>query len=339
MIEIDGSLGEGGGQILRTALSLSALTGKAFRIFSIRKARPRPGLMPQHLTAVRAAAQAAGARVDGASQGSEELVFRPGRTSPGRYEFDIGTAGSTGLLFQTLLPPLLFAGGRSGLLLKGGTHVPWSPPFNYLKEVFLPMLGRLGARVEAGIEAYGFYPRGGGRVSFGIEPSDGLRPADFLERGRLLGVRGVSAAARLPLSVAQRQRQAALEALGALAGAPVEVEALEVSSPGQGTFVFLRADYEGAVCGFSALGARGKRAEEVGREAASALLGHHASGACVDAHLADQLALYLALAGGESRVRTSAVTGHLSSNLRVIEMFLPVSSETDAARGVVAIRG
>lgn len=162
MIEIDGSYGEGGGQILRTALALSCLTGKAFRIFNIRKERTKPGLMPQHLVAVRAAAQVAGAAVEGDSRGSTQLRFDPGKIRNGIFHFDIGTAGSVSLVLQTVILPLLFAGGRSTIVLTGGTHVPFSPSYHYLAEVFSPMLARLGGQVTLSVDSFGFYPRGGG---------------------------------------------------------------------------------------------------------------------------------------------------------------------------------
>lgn len=340
MLEIDGSYGEGGGQILRTALSLSCLLGKPFRMFNIRKNRRKPGLMPQHLTGVRAAALLSGASLEGDSQGSTELVFGPRGVKPGAYHFDIGTAGSTSLLMQTLLPPLIFGGEASTVSVKGGTHAPLSPPFHYLREVFLPMLKCLGIQVEATIESYGFYPRGGGVVRFAVAPADAVKTLDLTERGRLLAIRGVSAVGNLPLSIAERQRRSLMEALaGRLEGVPIEVELAEAPTPGQGTFVFVAARFEGVLAGASALGARGKRAETVGEEAAREFLNYYRSGACLDAHMADQLVLYLALARGASRFTASALTLHLSTNLWVIGQFLPVRYETDPSRGLVRLEG
>jgi len=321
MVEIDGSFGEGGGQILRTSLSLSSLLGKPFRIYNIRKGRQRPGLMPQHITSVRAAAEISRAEVRGDAKGSLELSFSPKDVRPGEYRFDIGTAGSTGLVLQTLLPPLVFSGGESTLTITGGTHVPFSPPFHYISEAFIPLLGRLGIEVEAQIEACGFYPRGGGEIRVSVKPCRKVRPIALTERGELLGLKGVSAVGNLPLSIAVRQRDALL---GRIEGFAADVEAAEVKALGQGTFVFLRADYEGAICGFSSLGERGKRAEKVGEEAASEFLEHHRSRACLDPHMADQIAVYLALAGGESAFTTSRITEHLRTNLHVIEKFMEV---------------
>ncbi len=324
MVEIDGSFGEGGGQILRTSLSLSCLSGKPFRLHNIRRGRKKPGLMPQHLTCVRAAALVSDAAVEGDSRGSLELSFSPGRVRPGHYGFDIGTAGSTSLVLQCLLPPLLFAGGESTLTLTGGTHVPFSPPFHYVSEVFIPLLARLGARARAEIDSYGFYPRGGGKVRVAVRPCAALSPAVLTERGELLRLSGVSAVGGLPPSIARRQTDSLLRALGEITA---DVETAEVDTPGRGTFVFLRAEFENTVAGFSALGARGKRAEDVGEEAAREFLSFLGSGACLDHHMADQMSLYLALADGRSSFTASAITEHLRTNIHVLEKFLDIRFE------------
>src|SRR4030066_1037453 len=183
MIEIDGSFGEGGGQVLRTSLSLSCLLNKPFRIFNIRKKRKKPGLMPQHLMGIRSLKLISNARVTGDSQGSIELLFEPGEVKAGDYFFDIGTAGSTSLLLQAIILPLIFANNTSSLTLKGGTHVPFSPPFHYISGVFIPILNKLGIEVGAKIESYGFYPKGGGKVRVEIMPSGRIKGVSFLERG------------------------------------------------------------------------------------------------------------------------------------------------------------
>jgi RNA 3'-terminal phosphate cyclase (ATP) len=358
MVEIDGSYGEGGGQILRTALSLSLILRRPFRMTNIRKNRKNPGLRPQHLTAVRAAALLSGASVEGDSEGSLTLSFRPGEVRAGDYLFDIGTAGSTGLLAQTLLPPLAISGvidpslgvidpslgaidpslKESTLTLKGGTHVPWSPPFHYISEVFLPMLGRLGIDIRASLESCGFYPKGGGKIRFAIRPAGVLRPGEFTRRGRVLRIKGLSAVANLPMSIAERQRRSVLEGLGQLGDIPVDIELMEVPAFGQGTFVFLSAASEGSMAGFSSLGARGKRAETVGEEAARELLDYYRSGACLEPHMADQIVLYLSLARGPSRFTTSAITPHLRTNLWVIEKFVPLRYGLDPS-GLVTLEG
>jgi RNA 3'-terminal phosphate cyclase (ATP) len=324
MIEIDGSLGEGGGQVLRTALSLSCITGKPFRIFNIRKLRSKPGLRHQHLVAVQAAARLSSAEVSGDQLGSTQVSFTPHPVRPGAYDFDIGTAGSTPLVLQTLIPPLLRAGGPSRLTLRGGTHNPLSPSWHYLAEVFAPTLLRLGARIELTLERCGFYPKGGGRVHCRIHPCAALTGLNTLQRGQLQRITGISAVGNLPLSIAERQAHSALSRLESVLGAavPMEVDRREVDCLGQGTFIFLRGEYQHAVSGFTSLGARGKPAEVVGDEAATEFLSHHATGMPVDPHLADQLVLYLALAEGPSEFTTSRITSHLVTNLQVIGYFL-----------------
>jgi len=333
MIEIDGSYGEGGGQILRTSLSLSALLKEPFRIYSIRKNRKKPGLQPQHLMAVKACAEISGAKVEGAFKGSSELLFEPGPTRFGRFEFDIGTAGSTSLLFQALLLPLALSGGGSELTLKGGTHVPMSPPFDYIERVILPTVNRLGVRCRAEIEGWGFYPQGGGHVKFFIEPSDCLIHADFPSRGKLNKIKITSAVCGLPPSIAERQRDSAL---GVLKGFNAETEIKEVHSfaGAKGTFLFILSIYENSLAGFSAIGERGKRAELVGAEAAYEFLRHEKAGDyALDPHLADQIAPYLALSQTPCSFTTSMITEHLLTNLWVLEKFLKLSYKVEGEKG------
>jgi RNA 3'-terminal phosphate cyclase (ATP) len=383
MIEIDGSQGEGGGQLLRTALSLSCITGKSFRISNIRKSRPKSGLMRQHLVAVQAAARIAGAELTGDQLGSTELSFSPRRVTPGDYSFDIGTAGSTPLVLQTIIPPLLLAGGPSRLTLTGGTHVPFSPSFHYIAEVFAPALYRLGARLELTLDSCGFYPKGGGKVRCRIQPSAAFTALNAEQRGKLLRISGCSAVANLPLSIAERQTRSALGRLETVLGGfpeqgsaegvppapweraegvplapreraegvplaprergrgegvatygavPTELPTREVTAYGQGTFIFIRGEYEHAVSGFTALGARGKPAEAVGEEAAVEFLTHHQTGMPIDPHLADQLVLYLALAKGPSVFATSRITGHLETNLVVAGYFLDIAVQITGER-------
>jgi RNA 3'-terminal phosphate cyclase (ATP) len=334
MIEIDGSLGEGGGQVLRTALSLSCVTGKPFRIRNIRSSRPKPGLMRQHLVAVQAAARIATAEVVGDHLGSTELSFLPRTVTPKDYNFEIGTAGSTPLVLQTLIPPLLLAGGPSLLTLSGGTHVPFSPSWHYLAEVFAPALLRLGARIELTLERCGFYPKGGGSVRCRIHPCAGFSPLSAEPRGKLLRVSGTSAVGNLPITIAERQANSASSALQSALGAaaPFELPTRAVAAFGQGTFVFIEGEYEGAISGFTALGARGKPAEVVGQEAAAEFLTHHATGMPVDPHLADQLVLYLAQAKSPSLLATSRITSHLETNLAVTGYFLDLDFQISGKR-------
>ena len=332
MLEINGSYGEGGGQILRTALSLSCVVKIPFRLYNIRKGRMKPGLMPQHLTCVHALTRISGATVQGGSLGSTELVFEPKETMPGDYFFDIGTAGSTTLLLQSILPALVFANAFSSLTLKGGTHVPFSPPYHFISEVFIPVLRGIGIPIDMTIGRYGFYPKGGGDISVRIYPHKGIKGLTLTNRGEGMSVAGISAVANLPASIADRQKAAAEAVLRPL---PIqhEIKTAEVPSFGQGTFVFLKAETQHCIAGFSALGGRGKRAEAVGEEAGRAFLSYYATKACIDQHLADQLALYLCLAEGASVFTTSGVTNHLLTNLRVIGQFLKARYSVDGDKG------
>lgn len=330
MLEIDGSYGEAGGQILRTALSLSCLLRKPFRIFNIRKGRKKPGLMPQHLTCVRAMTLISNATVKGDTEGSMELVFEPEEVKHGNYFFDIGTAGSTSLVLQTLLPPLTFSAGKSSITIKGGTHVPFSPPFHYISAVFLPMLKKLGIKISAEIESYGFYPKGGGKINVNIHPCKSVKGIGLLERGDVLYLNGYSGVGNLPLGIAERQRDATLKTL---AGFRVDIELIEVPTPGQGTFVFLCAHTENSIAGFSCLGERGKKAEKVGEEAAREFLDYHSTGACLDPHMADQIVLYLAMANAESSFTTSSISNHLFTNLWVLAKFLSIEYKIEGEKG------
>ncbi len=318
MLHLDGSYGEGGGQILRTALSLSAVLGVPVRLERIRAGRPKPGLRPQHLTAVQALARVSRAELKGAELHSQILTFRPRDPLPGHYLFDVaaktGSAGAVTLIAQTLLPPLLKAAQASTVILRGGTHVPWSPPAHYLKEVFLPALAALGAAAQLTVERWGWYPRGGGEIRLRVDPVHALTGVDWRMPPPLAAFRAISAASRLPEHV--RQRQAAR--LQARLGAELPVELIAAPGLDPGSLVFLW----GPQAGFDALGARGKPAEQVADEVADAYQAFARRRAAVDRHLADQILLYLALARGPSVFVTSEITSHLLTNIWVIEQFL-----------------
>lgn len=323
MIHIDGSYGEGGGQILRTALTLSSILKLPFEMDNIRAKRKKPGLLPQHLTSVRAAKEITDAQVEGDEFKSQKLVYEPKEIRSGEYEFDVaeerGSAGATGLVFQTIVPILLFGKRPSKITIKGGTHVPFAPPYHYLKEVFLPTLKKMDLKLNLSINRYGFYPRGGGEISAEVTPICKFNPLKITERGKLLEIRGISVVANLPLSIAERQKNRVVKRLDKF---QVFIETKEVTSVGPGTFVFLLAKYENCLCGFSSLGAKGKPAERVGDEAVDAFLYHHNSKEAVEEHLADQLLLYTSLAEGESKFTTSKISQHLLTNRWVIEKFL-----------------
>lgn len=341
MIVIDGSYGEGGGQVLRTSLTLSALLGKPVRIENIRAKRRNPGLQAQHLTGVRAIAQICDAELEGADLGSLTLIFRP--LSPpraGEYSFDVaearkgGSAGATSLVCQTLLLPLAFAPGQSRLRIRGGTHVAWSPPFHYLQHVYLPTLARMGLEASVEIERWGWYPIGGGEMTalIGGRKEGALSGLDLVEQGELKCLWGISATSNLPPHIGQRQKKRAEETLRKRGFDP-QIEMVDAPSPGQGTVVFLVAEYENAVAGFSSLGERGKPAEKVAEEACREFIAYHQSEACLDQHIADQVILPMALASGPSAFTTCEITMHLLTNVWVVEQFLDVKFEVEGEEG------
>lgn len=340
MITIDGSYGEGGGQILRTSLTLAAVTGKPLKFINIRARRKNPGLAAQHVTALLAAAAVCDARLEGAQLGSQTLTFIP-RSPPqaGSYSWDVaaarrgGSAGSTSLILQTVLLPLALAEGASKVTVEGGTHVPWSPPFHYLAKVYLPTLARLGVEARLDIERWGWYPIGEGSVRVQIkETLFPLKPIDLSERGQFLRLSGLSALSNLPVQIAQRQRDRALEVLRR-EGFEADIGVEEAESSGRGTMLFLWAEFEKVVVGFTALGAPGKPAEKVAEEACQAFLGHYRSGSAVDKHLADQLILPLALAHGPSTLTTCQITPHLLTNIWVVERFMEVDYRVEGSEG------
>ncbi len=342
MVVIDGSHGEGGGQILRTALTLAVLTEHPTRIEHIRAGRRNPGLRPQHLTAVRAAAAVCGAQVEGDELGSQTVSFVPaGPARAGQYAFDVadaaegGSAGSIGLVLQTVLLPLALAAGESYLILKGGTHVAWAPSISYLEHVFLPTLGRMDPQVEIELVQWGFYPAGGGEAHVRISGRPGsLNPLVLTERGPLERVWGIAAVTNLPSHIPQRMANHARNVL-AETDAQIEarVEPRRLRSVGPGAGIFLFAAYEHIRAGFTAYGRKGLPAERVAEAACEDLLTHHRVGQPVDPHLVDQLVLPMALAVGESHLVTSRVTQHLLTNVWVVRQFLDRTMIVEGAPG------
>ncbi|HEX6398792.1 MAG TPA: RNA 3'-terminal phosphate cyclase [Steroidobacteraceae bacterium] len=318
MIEIEGSEGEGGGQILRSALSLSICTGQPFRIANIRANREKPGLMRQHLTAVKAAVEICGGDVAGAELASRALTFRPGKLAAGDYSFAIGTAGSCTLVLQTVLPPLLVAAGESSVRITGGTHNRASPPFDFLSRSFLRLLSRMGAPVDLQLMSYGFFPRGGGEIRARVRPGARLVPLSLTTRGAFVAGQAEAYIAAIPLHVAQRE----LEVIGkALGWTPEQLHVRGLpNDAGPGNAVTISIEHEHVTEVFTGFGEKGLRAEAVAELAVNEAARYRASTAPVGEHLADQLLLPMALAAGGEFLATGA-TPHLRSNAAVVERF------------------
>lgn len=334
LIQIDGSHGEGGGQILRTALALSAILGKPFAIFNIRSKRKNPGLQAQHLESVKALARITEAQTEGVELGSQRITFIPEKIVPGDYHFEVRTAGSATLLLQAIFMPLCFSKGISNVTLIGGTHVPWSPSFHYFSEVLLPTLKKIGVSAGAAIEKWGFYPKGGGRIRLKINPVQELKPMSLVDRGALKKIRGISAISNLPGYVAERQKEQALMRIQREFQMHGEITILDnVSSRGPGSFLFLLAEYENVIAGFSSLGVRGKPTEKVAEEAVDSLKDYLESDGCIDPYLADQLVPFMALVKGNSSFTTTRITEHLLTSLRVIRHFLDVTISREGETG------
>lgn len=341
LVTIDGAHGEGGGQILRTSLTLSVLTGRPVKIENIRAGRSKPGLQPQHLAAVRASAAISAAQLGGAEIGSTQLLFEPlSHAVPGTYHFEIGTAGAATLVAQTVLLPLALASAPSHITITGGTHVPFAPTAEYLSEIYCPLLSVYGLEAQFAFPHIGFFPRGGGSVQLSIQPSAQLLPMTHTERGYLKSLTAQITTAHLPPDIAARGIAALRERLKL--PAEVRIESREVPSSGPGAAVFLIAECEGVKAGFSGIGSRGKRMESVIAEACAAFDFWYQSGAACDEHLADQIALPMALVPALSRWTTSRVTDHLRSVLWVLQHFLPIEvhlEENFDGSGTISLHG
>jgi RNA 3'-terminal phosphate cyclase (ATP) len=324
MITIDGSFGEGGGQIIRSSCALSLITGKPFRIYHVRARREKPGLQRQHLTAVKAAAEIGQANVEGAAVGSSEFTFMPGNITPGDYTFSIGTAGSTTLVLQTLLPPLMASSEPSRLTLEGGTHNVHAPPFEFLEQTFLPLVNQMGSRITVELERYGFYPPGGGRFHVLIEPSTEWRRLDLLERGPLRGQRARALVVNLPESIAERELGIIREKMG-WSDEHLRLEtSTNAYSPGNVVTIEIESEHLTEV--ITGIGERGVRAEVVALRTCEEAGRYLEIGAPVGEHLADQLLIPLALAGGGSYL-TGQPSLHTTTNIEIIKRFLSVEIE------------
>ncbi|GAB4310296.1 MAG: RNA 3'-terminal phosphate cyclase [Methanobacteriaceae archaeon] len=319
MIAIDGSYGEGGGAIIRTATALSALTGKPIHISNIRAKRPKKGLAPQHLTAIKALSSLTSASCSGLKLGSREIYFKPGPISGGNYHIDIKTAGSTTLVLQSLMIPAMFADSAVNLVIKGGTDVKWSPSIDYFKNVTLPLLESLGYQANIDLIKRGYYPRGGGIIKAEINPIKNLRPIN-LTKIEIDDIKGISHCSKLPCHIAVRQAEAAtkiLEKKGYKAN--IDVQCNETSL-GRGSAIVLWAKGNHALGG-SDIGEPGKRAETVGKNAADELLDHISKNAPLDKYMGDQIIPYMAVTG-KSTIKTAELTKHTVTNIYVAEKIM-----------------
>lgn len=325
MLTIDGSQGEGGGQVLRSSLALSLVTGTPITLSNIRAGRKRPGLMRQHLTAVQAAAEVGNAKTTGAEIGSKELTFLPASIEGGRYRFSVGTAGSATLVMQTVLPALMLAGAPSTLILEGGTHNPMAPPFDFLQQSFLPLVNRMGPHVEARLERYGFYPAGGGRFSVSIEPATQLTGLTIMEPGDLKRKRVRALVSNLPAHIARRECDTIARKSGWKESC-FKVEQITDAS-GPGNVVLVELQYEHVTEVFTGFGQKGVKAEHVATRVWNEARSYLNSGVPIGPHLADQLLMPLGIAasrGQRSQFRTTTLTGHSTTHIDILQKFLEV---------------
>lgn len=320
MIKIDGSFGEGGGQILRSALTLSAIKNRPFEIYNIRAGRKKPGLAAQHLQCVRATARICNADVRGAEIGSLSLKFHPEEIESGDYCFEIGTAGSVSLVLQTIFLPLSLAKGQSSVAIIGGTHVPFSPCFHYLNDQWFFYMKKIGFDARLDMVRAGFYPKGGGEIRISVKHPKKMYPMVLEERGRLVKVRGISAVGNLDPSIAERQKKRALKRLSEINIRP-EIEVIAMPAFAKGTMLLLIGEFENSQCCYFSLGAIGKKAEKVADEACEGLEYFLETKGVIDEHLSDQIILPLSLTTGASKLTTPKITQHLLTNTEVIKLF------------------
>jgi RNA 3'-phosphate cyclase len=339
MLHIDGSYGEGGGQLLRTAVALAAVTGRATTIDRIRAGRAKPGLAAQHVAAVRAVAELCGAKVEGLALRASRIVFAPGAARGGSFDIDIGTAGSAVLVVQALLPAALAARAECRIAIRGGSDVRGAPPLDYARRVFLPLVARMGVDARLEVPKRGYFPHGGGLLELRVAPSK-LRALRIAERGSLREIGGLAHVARLPLSIAERMRDAALRELGAH-GARARIEAAslgEGEAMGTGGAIVVWAESEATVLGAGRAAERGVPAEVLGAAVGRALADDLDAGVALDQHAADQLLVYLALAPGESEFTSRGVSSHARTAMWLIEQFLPVRFAVDVVERGARVR-
>ena len=325
---IDGSVGEGGGQVFRTSLTLSLLTNRPCRIINIRAKRPSPGLKNQHLTSLQAACRISNAVVEGNSIGSQEVSFSPGEVNPGKYSFKITTAGSTSLVLQTIFLPLALKSKPSQVVIFGGTHVPWSPVSHYLDWQWLNWMQKIGFAGSLQLNGCGYFPMGGGEIICKITPGSELNPVNIIQRGKLIQISGLSGVTNLDRSIAKRKRMRLVSRLGAKYPLS-DIRTATLPGVGKGTFLVLFLEFEDSTACFSALGKKGKRAEQVADELADQVEGFMDTPGCFDPYLPDQFLIPLSLSKGISRISTSKITSHLVTNAEIIRNFLPTQIEIE----------
>jgi len=333
LLHIDGSSGEGGGQLLRSALALSLVTGTPFRIDKIRAGRGKPGLLRQHLTSVNAAAAIGAAKVEGASLGSTALEFHPTGITPGEFHFDIGTAGATTLVLQAALPALARAKAPSSIVLTGGTHVPWSPPVEFVVQVLAPVLRSIGVHLEVELVRPGYYPAGGGELRVHVTPAASFAALELMERGPERARRLTAVVNHLSGRIAEREAATVRESIAFDDGDARVV--VERRSPGPGNVVFAVFSFDSVTELVSAIGAKDTSAEQVAAEVVSEARAYLSHDAPVGEHLADQLIPWLAIAG-RGRFRTAALSSHARTQLDVVKLFLgDVLRVEESERGVI----
>lgn len=348
MLEIDGSHGEGGGQIIRTSVSLSALTMQPVKIFNIRAGRPNPGLRRQHIAGIELVGRLVGAQIKGLEVGSSEVEFLPRKRQGGRFSYDIGTAGSISLVLQAVLPPAMLAPEPVTFHLRGGTDVSWSPPLDYLREVFAFMLKRMGTSIEILQKRRGHYPKGGGEVVCSINPLQEMKPLELLRFGELNEVKGISHCVRLPPHVAERQAVSAQQVLQDQSIMPVSITTETYPrgkdphlGPGSGIVLWAESK-EGVRIGADSLGKKGLPAEKVGANVANYLSEELSTGMAIDSHLSDMLVPYLVIATGKSKIGISKVTSHLKTNIWVAKRVLGANislEEPIGTPGILSVLG
>lgn len=320
---IDGSFGEGGGQILRTALCLSIMTGKPLEIFNIRASRSKPGLAHQHLSCIKLCEQISNATIDGARLRSQKLNFQPEKTQSGSYSLGVGTAGSVSLVLHSIFLPLSFAETESTVTIEGGTHVPWSPSFNYLADQWLRYMRKIGLRIDLTLKKAGYFPRGGGIITAKIQPIKEIEPLNLIDRGELKKIKVTVYISNLDRQIAEREMNTARKLLKS-EGYSIDGEIVEYNSIGQGTGTHIHIKFGNGSASFTSLGQIGIRAEAVAKDCVQEAIDFINSEAAIDRYLADQLILPLYFAHQSSSFTTNFISEHLLTNAAIVKKFLPI---------------